>query len=242
MYRSHRVGTYGKSSNYRRGKLARSARVSSKFVLTTPSCGDLELSMYLVAQLVTMFTLLGQRLSTLVPPIFLSTYHLCVFRRIQCRGSCSPAATHDRSRRRQSSGAIIIESTPMRASYTSDGCGVVPSWSSTTSCGPRGSVHRRVVLLPGNEAGGWPSGGGGKNRAVGNREPPGNGATRVCTGLQRPQATFRLTKGGRNAYCTGCIPAFCSSWGVLFASLNRRQTLLARCCQDCVSGTSLRLA
>jgi hypothetical protein len=162
MYRSHRVGTYGKSSNYRRGKLARSARVSSKFVLTTPSCGDLELSMYLVAQLVTMFTLLGQRLSTLVPPIFLSTYHLCVFRRIQCRGSCSPAATHDRSRRRQSSGAIIIESTPMRASYTSDGCGVVPAWSSTTSCGPRGSVHRRVVLLPGNEAGGWPSGGGGE--------------------------------------------------------------------------------
>ena len=52
--------------------MTRSARVSSKLDLTTPSREDLELSMYLVAQLVTMFTLLGQRLSTSVPPIFLS--------------------------------------------------------------------------------------------------------------------------------------------------------------------------
>ena len=92
--------------------------------------------------------------------------------------------------------------------------GLFSSWHPTSPCGPRRFVLRRVVLLPGNEAGGWPSGGGGGNRAVGNREPPGNGASRVCTGLQRPQATSRLAKGWRNADCTWCILASCFTNGV----------------------------
>jgi hypothetical protein len=81
---------------------------------------------------------------------------------------------------------------------------LLSSWYLTSPGGPRESVRRRVVLLPGNEAGGWPSGGGESGgRAVGNREPPGNGTTRMSTGFQRPQATFRLTKGRRNVDSTG---------------------------------------
>ena len=67
-----------------------------------------------------------------------------------------------------------------------------------------------------DEAGGWPSGGrgGDMNRAVGNREPPCNGASRVCTGLHGSQATSRLAKGWRNADCTWCILASCFTNGV----------------------------
>ena len=80
------------------------------------------------------------------------------------------------------------------------------------------------------------------NRAVGNREPPCNGASRVCTGLHGSQATSRLAKGWRNADCIWCILAFCITENFLFRSLGRIPTHFARCCQDCMSGTSLRLA
>ena len=99
---------------------------------------------------------------------------------------------------------------------------------STSPCGPRGSVRRRVVLLPGNEVGGRPSGGEGQGGDCGEREPLAtehHGCVRAFNGYRPPS---RLEKGGRNAAGTWCILALCLTRCVMYKSSDRIRTHLAR--------------
>jgi hypothetical protein len=105
-----------------------------------------------------------------------------------------------------------------------------PMWPAEVRAPPCRSVA--------SEVGGWPSGG-----AEGAREgASGNGAprdwSRAFNGHRPPS---RLEIGGRNTDGTWCLHAFCLTRCVLYQSLDRIRTHLARFCQDCVSATSLRL-
>jgi len=70
----------------------------------------------------------------------------------------------------------------------------------------RGSVRLRVSLLPGSEAGGWPSGGGRERRGGGRSwQPREHVADRVLTGYRPPSAPRVLRAKRRWCRVPSCV-------------------------------------